>query len=132
MLYGWLRIKQKSKNRFAHTAQPKTSESVMMFFWKKYTPLFLTPYLIYLILELARPCWIGIVDISLVGGASWTLDLWEASLNRIISFKRIGVRRQCFYFSYKFLEIILNWLKMTQATVDVDDDLDLSLPFKQN
>ena len=132
MLYGWLRIKQKSKNRFAHTAQPKTSESVMMFFWKKYTSLFLTPYLIYLILELARPSWIGIVDISLVGGASWTLDLWEARLNRIISFKRIGVRRQCFYFSYKFLEIIVNWLKMTQATVDVDDDLDLSLPFKRN
>ena len=131
MLYGWLRIKQKSKNRFAHTAQPKTSESVM-FFWKKYTSLFLTPYLIYLILELARPSWIGIVDISLVGGASWTLDLWEARLNRIISFKRIGVRRQCFYFSYKFLEIIVNWLKMTQATVDVDDDLDLSLPFKRN
>ena len=132
MLYGWLRIKQKSKNRFAHTAQPKTSESVMMFFWKKYTSLFLTPYLIYLILELARPSWIGIVDISLVGGASWTLNLWEARLNRIISFKRIGVRRQCFYFSYKFLEIIVNWLKMTQATVDVDDDLDLSLPFKRN
>ena len=132
MLYGWLRIKQKSKNRSAHTAQPKTSESVIMLFWKKYTPLFLTPYLMYLILELARPSWIGIVDISLVGGASWTLDLWEARLNRTISFKRIGVRRQCFYFSYKFLGIIVNWLEMTQATVDVDADLDLSLPFKRN
>ena len=35
MLYGWLRTKQKSKNRSAHTAQPKTSESAIMFFWKK-------------------------------------------------------------------------------------------------
>ena len=35
MLYGWLRTKQKSKNRSAHTAQPKTSESAIMFFGKK-------------------------------------------------------------------------------------------------
>ena len=66
MLYGWLRTKQKSKNESAHTRQPKTSESVIMFFWKKwiYTPLFLIPYLIYWILELVQPSWIGIIVIS--------------------------------------------------------------------
>ena len=52
MLYGWLRIKQKSKNRSAHTAQPKTSENVMFFLEKMInTPLFLTPYLIYPVSE---------------------------------------------------------------------------------
>ena len=55
-------------------------------------------------------------------------------INHTISFKRIGVGRQCLYFVYKFLwleELTENDIWATTHDVD-NDDLGLSLAFKQN
>ena len=88
-----------------------------MFLEKKriYTPLFLTPYLI---LELASPFEIGIIDNSRRWRKLNFGPLREARLN------------QRFYLLYTFLGI--NGMKSLGQPLDVVNDLDLLLPFKRN